>query len=33
VLQDGDQLVVAVTDEITARVHEVVEDGPTGGGH
>jgi trk system potassium uptake protein TrkA len=25
VLQDGDQLVVAVTDEIIARVHEVVE--------
>ena len=25
VLQDGDQLVVAVTDEIAARVHEVVE--------
>jgi trk system potassium uptake protein TrkA len=33
VLQDGDQLIVAVTDEITARVHEVVEHGPTGGGH
>jgi trk system potassium uptake protein TrkA len=25
VLQDGDQLVVAVTDDIVARVHEVVE--------
>jgi trk system potassium uptake protein TrkA len=33
VLQDGDQLVVAVTDEITAHVHEVVEHGPTGGAH
>ena len=33
VLQDGDQLIVAVTDEITARVHEVVEHGPVGGGH
>jgi trk system potassium uptake protein TrkA len=33
VLQDGDQLVVAVTDEITPLVHEVVEHGPTGGGH
>jgi trk system potassium uptake protein len=33
VLQDGDQLIVAVTDEITARVHQVVEHGPTGGGH
>ena len=33
VLQDGDQLIVAVTDEITARVHEVVEHGPAGGGH
>ncbi|RZU32309.1 potassium channel family protein [Blastococcus saxobsidens] len=32
VLQDGDQLVVAVTDELTARVHEVVEHGPQGGG-
>jgi trk system potassium uptake protein TrkA len=31
VLQDGDQLVVAVTDDITARVHEVVENAP--GGH
>ncbi len=31
VLQDGDQLVVAVTDEITARVHDVVERGPQGG--
>ena len=29
-LQDGDQLVVAVTDEITARVHEVVERAPHG---
>jgi trk system potassium uptake protein len=33
VLQDGDQLVVAVTDELTARVHEVVERGPREGGH
>jgi trk system potassium uptake protein TrkA len=33
VLQDGDQLIVAVTDEIIARVHEVVESGPAGGGH
>ena len=27
------QLVVAVTDELTARVHEVVERGPREGGH
>jgi len=33
VLQDGDQLVVAVTDEITGRVHQVVENAPQGGGH
>jgi trk system potassium uptake protein len=33
VLQDGDQLIVAVTDEITGRVHEVVEHGPSGGTH
>jgi trk system potassium uptake protein TrkA len=33
VLQDGDQLIVAVTDEITARVHEAVEHGPSGGTH
>ena len=33
VLQDGDQLVVAVTDEITGRVHEAVERGPQGGEH
>jgi trk system potassium uptake protein len=31
VLQDGDQLVVAATDPITPRVHEVVERGPQGG--
>ena len=31
VLQDGDQLVVAVTDDITARVHEIVENAPEGG--
>jgi trk system potassium uptake protein TrkA len=28
VLQDGDQLVIAVTDEITTRVHDVVEGTP-----
>jgi trk system potassium uptake protein TrkA len=33
VLQDGDQLVVAVTDDLTARVHEVVERAPAGGQH
>jgi trk system potassium uptake protein TrkA len=33
VLQDGDQLVVAVTDEIAARVHEVVEQTVPGGQH
>ena len=33
VLQDGDQLIVAVTDEITARVYEAVENGPSGGTH
>jgi trk system potassium uptake protein TrkA len=33
VLQEGDQLTVAVTDEITARVHQVVEHGPAGGEH
>jgi trk system potassium uptake protein TrkA len=32
VLQDGDQLVVASTDEISQRVHKVVEQGPGGGG-
>jgi trk system potassium uptake protein TrkA len=32
VLQDGDQLVVAVTDEIATRVHEVVEQTPGHGG-
>jgi trk system potassium uptake protein TrkA len=31
VLQDGDQLTVAVTDDITAHVHEVVERAPAGG--
>jgi trk system potassium uptake protein TrkA len=31
VLQDGDQLVVAVTDDITARVHQVVENATEGG--
>ena len=31
VLQDGDQLVVAVTDDLTARVHAVVERTPEGG--
>jgi trk system potassium uptake protein len=33
VLQDGDQLALAVTDEITARVYEVVERAPQGGEH
>ncbi|MGY1744931.1 potassium channel family protein [Blastococcus sp. SYSU D00695] len=33
VLQDGDQLALAVTDAITPRVHEVVERGPEGGLH
>jgi trk system potassium uptake protein TrkA len=33
VLQDGDQLIVAVTDDITTRVHEVLEASPLGGGH
>ena len=33
VLQDGDQLVVAVTDEITGRVHDVVENAPQAGVH
>jgi trk system potassium uptake protein TrkA len=33
VLQDGDQLVVAVTDEIAARVHDVVEASRPGGEH
>jgi trk system potassium uptake protein len=33
ILRDGDQLVVAVTDDITARVHEVVERGAAGGQH
>ncbi|MGY1703336.1 potassium channel family protein [Geodermatophilus sp. SYSU D00697] len=33
VLQDGDQLVVASTDAITPRVHEVVERGPERGEH
>jgi len=31
VLQDGDQLVVAVTDDITAQVHEAVEGAASGG--
>ena len=31
VLQDGDQLVVAVTDDIVARVHEIVEHGHEAG--
>jgi trk system potassium uptake protein TrkA len=31
VLQDGDQLVVAVTDDIAPRVHEVVEQTTAGG--
>jgi trk system potassium uptake protein len=33
IMQDGDQLVVAVTDEITGRVHDVVERGAQEGGH
>ena len=33
VLQDGDQLVVAATDELTTHVHEVVDRGPKGGEH
>jgi trk system potassium uptake protein TrkA len=33
VLQDGDQLVVAVTDDITGRLHDVVAGAPQGGGH
>lgn len=33
VLQDGDQLVLAVTDDITGRVHDVVDHGPRGGEH
>ncbi|MGY1633951.1 potassium channel family protein [Geodermatophilus sp. SYSU D01186] len=31
VLQDGDQLIVAATDAIIPRVHEVVDRGPQGG--
>jgi trk system potassium uptake protein TrkA len=31
VLQDGDQLVVAATDDVAVRVHEVVESVPEGG--
>jgi trk system potassium uptake protein TrkA len=31
VLQDGDHLVVAVTDAIAGRVHDVVEQGAEGG--
>ncbi len=30
ILQEGDQLVVAVTDEITGRLHDVVEKAPDG---
>ncbi len=33
VLQDGDQIVLAATDAITAQAHEVVERGPEGGEH
>ena len=33
VLQEGDQLVVAVTDEITGRVHAAVERAPEGRSH
>ena len=31
VLQDGDHLVVAVTDAIASRVHDIVERGAEGG--
>jgi trk system potassium uptake protein len=31
VLQDGDHLIVAATDAVTGRVHDVVAQGPTGG--
>jgi trk system potassium uptake protein TrkA len=31
VLQDGDQLIVAVTDDITSRVYDVLEKAPRGG--
>ncbi|PYS47761.1 MAG: hypothetical protein DMF68_15225 [Acidobacteria bacterium] len=33
VLQDGDQLVVAVTDEIISGVHDIIEGTPEEGGH
>jgi trk system potassium uptake protein TrkA len=33
VLQSGDHLVVAATDDIAATVHEVVEQAPQGGQH
>jgi trk system potassium uptake protein TrkA len=33
VLQSGDHLVMAVTDELTDRVHEVITQGPRGGQH
>jgi len=33
VLQDGDQLTVAVTDDLTERVHQVVGSSPREGGH
>ncbi len=33
VLQNGDQLVVAATDDVAGRVHEVVEKAPEGGHH
>ena len=33
VLQTGDHLVVATTDEHTGRVHSAVEQGPSGGHH
>jgi trk system potassium uptake protein TrkA len=33
VLQTGDHLVVATTDELTGRVHQAVEQGPAGGQH
>ncbi len=33
VLQSGDHLVVAATDDIATTVHEVVEQAPQGGQH
>jgi trk system potassium uptake protein TrkA len=33
VLQTGDHLVVATTDDFTDKVHQAVEQGPSGGQH